>query len=705
MLPEPSAEQQAVIGAMHRGNNAIVDSVAGSGKTTTSLLLASQLPDKRIVLVTYNRRLKEETRERVDAQDITNLEVHSYHSMGLKYYKDPCFTDMDLRDILRQKLRPRKALLADIFIFDEAQDMTPIYFDFLKKVLADNGKEAQLLLLGDHLQCIYDFPQKGADVRYLTMADRIFPSTKAWEKLYLQISYRITKPIRDFVNDCMLGYPRLKAIKESKQPVRYITGDPFVSVPMWIFNEIMSLLSDYEPDDIFILAPSVKSNNDMNPINKLENLLVKNGVSCFCPTGDDEELKDEVLKGKIVFSSFHQSKGLERKVVFVCSFSTSYYFIGKDEPRDVCPKPVYVAATRAKERLYCWAEDGGDQKPFPFLRLKKGGDSVELVKCKAAKKRNSPPSTASDKYLLRRVTDLTKFIPEEVTQTLVDLLQVEIVKPARHDFQIPGVIDTPDGKKENVFDLNGTAIPTIYEHRLTGKISIQQDLEDHFLHKLQQGNSLSESRIEWVANIKSVPSNPSDYLMMANLYGAYTSNYLFKIAQIRDYGWLSKRMVESLLGVLTENVKKDSEYLEFERTLEFEGYEFGTKEIQLVGRADLIDDDTLWEIKCVDSLKPEHIIQLALYAWLWYQTEEEDLGRRAYKLINIRTGEIQQIRGIRNLGFVLDFVLDNHFREKVTVTDEAFVERAKAAALSEVVKPVVPKMFGGGGGGFMFVED
>ena len=150
-------------------------------------------------------------------------------------------------------------------------------------------------------------------------------------------------------------------------------------------------------------------------------------------------------------------------------------------------------------------------------------------------------------------------------------------------------------------------------------------------------------------------------------------------------------------------MKKDSEFLEFERTLEFEGYEFGAKEIQLVGRADLIDDDTLWEIKCVDSLKSEHIIQLALYAWLWYQTEQEELGQRAYKLINIRTGEIQQIKGLQNLGFVMDFVLDNHFREKVTVTDEAFVERAKAAAL-EVVKPTVPKMFGGGGG-FMFVSE
>ena len=148
-LPEPSAEQQAVIGAMHRGNNAIVDSVAGSGKTTTSLLLASQLPDKRIVLVTYNRRLKEETRERVDAQDITNLEVHSYHSMGLKYYKDPCFTDLDLSTILREKLRPRKALLADIFIFDEAiNNRTPFpgYASLLITVLFLGGM--QLLFLG-----------------------------------------------------------------------------------------------------------------------------------------------------------------------------------------------------------------------------------------------------------------------------------------------------------------------------------------------------------------------------------------------------------------------------------------------------------------------------------------------------------------------------------------------------------------------------
>ena len=34
-----------------------------------------------------------------------------------------------------------------------------------------------------------------------------------------------------------------------------------------------------------------------------------------------------------------------------------------------------------------------------------------------------------------------------------------------------------------------------------------------------------------------------------------------------------------------------------------------------------------------------------------------------------------------------------------------FFRMGKKGAVLEVVKPVVPKMFGGGGGGFMFVED
>ena len=104
LLP-PSDEQQAVVRAVADGNNVIVDSVAGSGKTTTVMHLAHALPNKRMLLLTYNSRLKvrhwpawtplhectstivvlqEETRARVTALKLPNLEVHSFHALTQK---------------------------------------------------------------------------------------------------------------------------------------------------------------------------------------------------------------------------------------------------------------------------------------------------------------------------------------------------------------------------------------------------------------------------------------------------------------------------------------------------------------------------------------------------------------------------------------------------------------------------------------------
>ena len=58
------------------------------------------------------------------------------------------------------------------------------------------------------------------------------------------------------------------------------------------------------------------------------------------------------LKGKIVFSTFHQSKGRERKVVLVFNFDQSYFkYYGKELDPNVCPNELYVATTRAQEHL------------------------------------------------------------------------------------------------------------------------------------------------------------------------------------------------------------------------------------------------------------------------------------------------------------------------------------------------------------------
>ena len=85
---------------------------------------------------------------------------------------------------------------------------------------------------------------------------------------------------------------------------------------------------------------------------KLENRLVNEGIPCFVPTDDSDELTDEVTRGKIVFSTFHQIKGSERPIVVVFSFDASYFdYYARNESRVKCPNPVYVALSRSLERL------------------------------------------------------------------------------------------------------------------------------------------------------------------------------------------------------------------------------------------------------------------------------------------------------------------------------------------------------------------
>ena len=688
--PAPSEEQQEIITKIQEGNNIIVDAVAGSGKTTTLLFLASALPDKKILAITYNSRLKAETRERTSK--LPNVKVHSYHSCGLEFYIKPCHDDMALLTTIQKGLPCYSdydpTYCPDIIVLDETQDMTPIYYNFIRKVIDDMNPNAQLLILGDVMQCIYDFPQKGADRRYLSHADELFPSPHAWQRLTLKTSYRITKPMEWYVNERILGYPRMKSVKSSSHPVRYVKGECFNVVPDFFARELCRLFkTGIRPGDVFVLAPTIRASKPATPppIKILENLLVKAGVPCFGPTNDDETLKDNVIHGKVVFSNFHQCKGLERKVVIVCAFSESFYFVQRDASTVVCPNLLYVAATRAKEALYLWGENTEKlENPLPFLREADAPPGFYEVYDLTVPSRvpTKPPLTPPPKeFITRGVTDLIRFIPEELMQMMLDLCGFETITPAGASVPIPSTVDTKNGRCESVSDLNGIAIPTMYEHMISPQdISIQEQLKLDCLTQLQLGQDFTGQRAKWVAAITTEPKTAADFLLLANVYSSYRTNFLHKLAQIRDYTWLTDTMVDTLLTTLTATIKTDSvEPLQFEEKLAIDFYQFGGYIINIIGFADLIDDDTLWELKCVDTLTAEHKIQLAFYAWMWRRTHEDS---RRFCLHNIRTGEVQQLMGLDNLDYVVDIVLDNHFKIATAYTDEEFVERCKNGAVT-----------------------
>jgi len=550
--------------------------------------------------------------------------------------------------------------------------MTKPFYDFVHKALIDMNSKPQIVVLGDQMQCIYDFPQKGADLRFLTLADQLFEGI--WKRHPLRTSYRITKPMEYFINSVVLGYPRMTAVKEHAAPVQYITGDSFRKMPNYVYQQIIKLLAVFKPEEIFILAPSVRSNNDMNPIKILENMLVKGGVPVYVPMSDDSELKDEVLTGKVVFSSFHQSKGLERKVVFVLTFNDGYFqFFGKDKDPSFCPNTLYVAITRAMERLYVCAEDSRNG-PLRFINQKAlySGevDVITLSECKTI------TPILNEVKTMRRVTDLTRFIPDQVMTQILELCQMEVITPSYTSVNIPDIIDTGGGRKEQVSDLNGIAVPTYYEHKLKGEISIQDDLKMFYVKKLE-GPGSSHMKV-WIQSIANEPKMVADYLRLANVYSAYISGLMYKMEQIPNYDWLSQDIMDTLYNILKKTV--NSENPEFEYTIEEESYHFHDRELQINGRIDLIDDKNLWELKCVESLKDEHVVQLALYAWLWQRTQVK--GSRKFLLHNIRTGEVQQLKGVQNLNYIADMVFDNAFRTVKTMTDEEFITMCKSVKYS-----------------------
>lgn len=157
--------------------------------------------------------------------------------------------------------------------------------------------------------------------------------------------------------------------KPSGAPVQYFYGSPFTA-QSYIGGEIISILQLglAQPSDIFILTASLKSKNPKVPIRQLENYLVENEVPVYVPTNEDAHLNPSVIEGKITFSTFHQCKGLERRIAIVFGFEMNYFvYYARDADPYICPNTLYVAATRAQDLLCIIGEDESKENQLPFL--------------------------------------------------------------------------------------------------------------------------------------------------------------------------------------------------------------------------------------------------------------------------------------------------------------------------------------------------
>lgn len=651
-LPPASPEQAQVIQDIDEGLNVIVDAVAGSGKTTNIFHIGLKNQEKQLLVLTYNKALKFEGRMRAESLGIGNIEIHTYHSAAGTYYDTPGSTMGNMvTNIITRDQPPRRDLDHDVLVLDEVQDMTRELYLLTCKMLHDFRKPPQLLILGDKYQCLYRF--RGADPRFIINAHELYP-TYLFKHRCLSTSYRITRPMADFVN-YMIGFHRINAIKDGSN-VHYYSSNPYNK---FVTTELYDWLrckfqAGYQPEDVFILAYSVKRNNVDKPVHALENILSRNKINIYRPLDDMVELDDKATRGKVIISSFHQAKGRERKICICYGFDKDYFKFS-NQSRDVdnglinpylCPNEWYVGATRGIDHLVIV----GNKAYPPWITghppnaVRLHGNLPDLsIYCKSRSKNKTTP------------TDLVKHLSNDTVQELQRLLDGLLIKSPVSGINVDINTVISGDTVEEVSDITGIGITALYEHFITGSVSsIYECLE-------------TVGRLTF--SIDPDSESPSDYLILANHYESYQSGYINRVMQIKNYDWLDQEQVDGCFDNIELHISaEDIRGFEIEVVTDYQT-QFG--EVTVKGRIDCIASDTVWEFKCVRELTLEHFLQLVVYSWMCYRLK---MKQRSVGILNIRTGKCYMLsKNPELVTKIMDKLFEAKFKPGHVSTREEFL--------------------------------
>ena len=671
-----SIEQLNIINTIKQNKNVICDAVAGSGKTTTVLELAKALPNKLILQITYNSILRHEVKDK--AKDIKNIKIHSYHSLYVNYYNTNAYSDIIINNVIDNNTPPIKEIPKfDIIVIDEVQDMTILFYSAILKFTNDLQKNVQYLLLGDKNQTVYDF--KGADNRFLTLAKDLYPNSVV---LPLSQSFRVTQSIANFVNNVLLGENRIKTLKKGSN-VNYLICNTF-KIYNFLIIKIKEFFKDgYKPSDIFILCPSFISKK-LNPVKLLENELIKSNIPCYV-YDSSKKLDEKVIKNKVVFTTFHKSKGRERKIVIVYNFDSSYFnFYNKTAQKNQCPPSIYVAITRASEHLFLLE----DINYYPLQFLKSNYLEMTETKLIDINLINNNSTNSSKKELNTPkiwINDLVKYIDDSKINDIVKYLNLTFNKPT---------FSYNENNENN--SINSLLITSIREYNNTNNMTIFNKTVDYIDQYLVNYITMFEKiviKIETNINIKNFvelkknclklkyshlfwfnkfiqkiifPSNNiNKNLYLTNLYLSLVDNIFFKLVQI-DNNCINKYQINKYIQNMDNKVTKKLEYEKI-ITYNYNSNKYG--ELNITGRINAYNENNIYQIISVDNITNEHLLELVCIVWINRNTNTNNCN---YYIYNIITDELIQIINLDYINIIMELLLENKLEKKYKKSDFEF---------------------------------
>ena len=671
-----SQEQQSVIDAVHTGyKHVVVDAVAGCGKTTTILGIAMANTNKNVLCLTYNRTLCDESKDRARELGITNLNMYTVHGFVYGHYSSVDNTDRIFHLTLNGNLKPKRDIHFDIIVLDEYQDFHGIMVRIALKTMKDSkwNVSKKLVLLGDKYQCVYD-TLHDSDERFLTFAPQLMPFLGDFSMHNLHTTFRLTNNTCDFINDGVLSSSLLVPFKTSPHKPIYLVTNPY---SRQFYHTIITYLQEHgaTSSDIFILAPSVKTDN--SPVRKLADQLSKKSYNIYISDNLDNKTDPRQLQDHVCVTTYHSCKGRERRFVIMFGFDGSYFdYNARDKERDTCTNAQYVALTRSTEHLIVVHSNTKEYLEFVNRQSLSSLCDMRIL--------DNLEITKDSKKPINNGLSVTELLDYQSFSTLLhcESYYSEVEIDCLESCVLPTVVQSIGGKNEEIFegvsDLNGTLVTVLYEYRRFKRFSIlkflEKEMERHTRLASMQ-NPLPYLPHDIAKHIAKLLQRTrytiADVVKMVLLAECCDHKTSFRMKQLdKAKMWLTtsdeKNIIELFNSFCSDNC-------EFEKDCMDSDIVRGRR---LHGKTDIIDhtNKIVTEVKCVDTLTASHKTQLMCYAYLM---QKSDVKYKNYKymLYNVRDGRRLIITPNANvsLQMMVDYLIFQKYHVKKRVSDEDFL--------------------------------
>lgn len=577
-----SDEQKHSIDMAKEGNNILVDACIGSGKTTTIQVMCNEMPDKKILYLTYNRLLKEDAQMKIISPNTQATNYDGFAYTCLKKNNLP--VDLERNIILFNKYEPETPYY-DVLILDEYQDIREDIADMLK-LLKERNPSLQIIAVGDMEQKIYN-------TTTLDIKKFIKDFLSNYEQLSFTNCYRLNKEHAEHLG--FLWDKKINGVNDKQENI-YVDN----------LRQVVDFLKDKEPKDILVLG---SRNGDASIVlNMLETKYPDrfNKNTVYASIRDEDRNVNVNRNSSAIFTTYDSSKGLERKYCICLDWTTEYWITRSNYPDvnyNVLKNLFLVAGSRGKS-VNMFINN-------PTMSRHALTDSLILTPFE--EKHEYEPFQASTMY---------DFIYKEDLEKCFSLLKV---KPVNEKNDVLTITN-----KDGNIDLS-PCIGTFIEANFFKNYDLDQKKNYLLISKdfiKDYRRKISENEYQRISY-----GNPTatceEKILMLTATETNQDRYAWQVEVPFVKDMEKKAIMERL-----------SKYFNPEDTvqqaLEVDFIGNDGNEYEIHGICDVIKDNTVWELKFEDDLQQTNYLQLGFYLCAM---------PKGYKgmLYNVKTDEIVEV--------------------------------------------------------------